>query len=204
MRLASRSGRPVPTRTACARLSTRWQMRSSRRAPRPLPSKRLAELGGELADVARDRLGRADRFGKGAPHLDQFLRTDGLDRLGDPAGGLIEAPAELGAEAQRQRRTRLRQQIANAVEAEDAKSADQIGREAQAPRSASGAISCAALPGSDTKPGRGVEARKGMGCAPGVGDGGAGAQANASQLLDQRWRASRLRRHADDRRRWSR
>ena len=40
-------------------------------------------------------------------------------------------------------------------------------------------------PALTTKPGRGVEAGKGMGCAPGVGDGGAGAQANAGELLDQ-------------------
>jgi hypothetical protein len=38
IRLASRSGSAVPTRTAWARLSTRWQTRSSRRAPSPFSS----------------------------------------------------------------------------------------------------------------------------------------------------------------------
>jgi hypothetical protein len=43
-------------------------------------------------------------------------------------GRLIKTPAKLGAEAQRQRRTRLRQQITHAVKTEDMKIADHIGR----------------------------------------------------------------------------
>ena len=39
-RFASRTGVAMPTRTAWVRLSTRWQMRSSRRAPRPPASRR--------------------------------------------------------------------------------------------------------------------------------------------------------------------
>ena len=96
MRLTSRSGRPAPTRTACARLSTRWQMRSSRRAPRPLLSKLSQSTGqASLPDVAPDRFRRADGLGEGAAHLDQLLRTDGLDRFGGMAGRLVKSTAEL-------------------------------------------------------------------------------------------------------------
>ena len=45
--------------------------------------------------------------------------------------------------------------------------------------------SAAAFPGSETKAGRALEARKGVGRAPGVGDGSAGAKADAGELLDQ-------------------
>ena len=91
----------------------------------------VAKLCSELADVARDGLGRADGLGEGAADLDQRLGADRLDRLGEATGRLIETPAELGAEAQRQRRTRLRQQIAHAVKTEDVKIADHIGRQPQ-------------------------------------------------------------------------
>jgi len=56
----------------------------------------------ELADVASDGLGRRNRFGEGAAYLYQFGRPDRLDRLSGVAEGLVEAPAQLGTEAQRQ------------------------------------------------------------------------------------------------------
>ena len=131
MRFTSRSGRPVPTRTACARLSTRWQIKSSRRAPRPLSLQSVAKLWSELADGARHGLGRPDGLGEGAADLDQGLGADRLDRLGEATGRLIKTPAELRAEAQRQRRARLRQHIAHAVKTEDMKIADHTGRQPQ-------------------------------------------------------------------------
>ena len=106
-------------------------MRSSRRAPRPFCSNASQSWAASLPDITRDGLRRADRFGEGAADLDQRFGADRLDRLGDPAGGLVEAAAQLGPEAQRKRCARLRQQIADAVEAEHAETIDQIGRKPQ-------------------------------------------------------------------------
>jgi hypothetical protein len=90
----------------------------------------LAELVGKLADVARDRFRRAEGFSEGAAHLDQFLRTDGLDRLGDLAGRLVKSAAELRTEAEREGRARLRRQVADVLEAELPEAANHIRREA--------------------------------------------------------------------------
>ena len=84
-----------------------------------------------LPIVARHGLGRPDGLGEGAADLDQGLGADRLDRLGEATGRLIKTPAELRAEAQRQRRTRLRQHITHAVKTEDTKIADHIGRQPQ-------------------------------------------------------------------------
>ena len=169
----------------------------------PLQLERLAELGGELADVARDGFRRADRFGEGAADLDQLLRTDRLDRLGDLAGRLVKAAAELGTEAQRERRARLRQQIADALEAEHAKAVDQIGREAQRRdrkrRDIGGGRSRLGDEGRARR-----EARQRMRRAPGVGDRRRGRECRRQPACRSAWQAWQLRRHADDRRRWSR
>ena len=81
--------------------------------------------------VARYGLGRPNGLGEGAADLDQRLGTDRLDRLGEATGRLIKTSAEFRAEAQRQRRTRLRQHITHAVKTEDMKIADHIGRQPQ-------------------------------------------------------------------------
>ena len=82
-RFTSRTGRAVPTRMASIRLSTRWNSRSSRRAPRPLASSAAQSWTIELARIAGDGLRRADRLGEGAAHLDQVRRADRLDRFGE-------------------------------------------------------------------------------------------------------------------------
>ena len=63
-----------------------------------------AELDDELADIAGDGLGGADRLGEIALRLDGLGEPQRLDGLGAPAAGLVEPAGQLGAEAQRQRR----------------------------------------------------------------------------------------------------
>ena len=145
----------------------------------------LAELVGKLADVARDRFHRADRLGEGAAHLDQLLRTDGLDWLGDLAGRLVKAAAELRTEAEREGRARLRQQVADVLEAELPEAANHIGREAQG-GDRKGSDIARGLARLGHVAGPSVEAREGMGRAPAVGDGGADAKTDAAELLEQR------------------
>lgn len=86
----------------------------------PSRLERGAELGRQLADVPRDGLGRSDRLGEGAARLDEVGWTHRLDRLGDVAERLVEASDEFEAEAPRERCARLRQQVADPFEAEDA------------------------------------------------------------------------------------
>jgi hypothetical protein len=54
--------------------------------------------------------------------LDQFGRSDWIDRLCNDAERLIEATSDLGTEAQGERGTRLIHQIADGFEAERAQS----------------------------------------------------------------------------------
>jgi hypothetical protein len=89
----------------------------------------VAKLCSKLADVAFQGLGRPDGLGEGAADLDCRLGANWLDRLGEAARRLVKTPAELGAEAQRQGRTRLRQQLAYAFKTEDMKIGDQPGRQ---------------------------------------------------------------------------
>jgi hypothetical protein len=63
----------------------------------------------------------ADGFDEGAVDLDQFVGTDRFDRFSGPTDCLVESAAKFRAEAQRERRARVRQQLAHAVEAEHAK-----------------------------------------------------------------------------------
>ena len=184
MRLASRSGRPVPTRTRLGAVVDAMADEIEPARAEALQLQRVAELGGELADVAGDGLRRADRLGEGAADLDQPSGRIGSIGSAMPADGLVEAAAELGAEAQRQRRARLRQQLADAVEAEHAETIDQLGRKPQRrDRQAADIGRGASRLGDVARPG--AEARQGVGRAPGVGDGGAGAKADAGELVDQ-------------------
>ena len=113
------------------RLSTRCSSRSSAPRAEAFRLERLAELDDQLAGVAGDGLGRADRLGKGAAHLDEVRRAHRIDRLAEPSHGLIETAAEFGTEAQGERRAGFCQQIADALEAEDAKIIDHVAREPQ-------------------------------------------------------------------------
>src|SRR5258708_38433853 len=110
MRLASRSSRPA---SDAHRLRAAVDTVADEIKPpcaEALALQALAELGGELADVARDRFHRADRLGEGAAHLDQLLRTDGIDRFGGMAGRLGKSTAGLRTGAGRQGGARVRQQ----------------------------------------------------------------------------------------------
>ena len=101
MRLGSRTGWAVPTRTASMRLSTRWNRAGRAAARRGRCSSSAAHRAvDQLAGVAGDRLGRADRLGaKARRTCDQFRRLDRLDRLGRAAVGLIQPADEFGTEA---------------------------------------------------------------------------------------------------------
>jgi hypothetical protein len=88
------------------------------RAEAPASSSAAQSCRDQLADIAGDGLGRADRLGEGAADLDQLRRRTGSIGSRRIAQRLVEAAAELGAEAQGQRRARLRQEIADAAEAE--------------------------------------------------------------------------------------
>ena len=175
-RLTSRTGSAVPTRTASTRLSTRWKMRSSRRAPRPFRSSASQSCADELADIARDGFRRADRLGEGATNLDELRRPNGIDRLAEPSQGLVEAAAEFGTEAQRERRAGLCRQFPDALKTEDAKAVDDILRQAEG-----GDRQIENRPGAlarrdDEDRTRG-KTRKRMGGAPAVGERGAGGDA---------------------------
>ena len=67
------------------------------------------------------QLAEADAFSRAR----EFVRRSVF--VGEATGRLIKTPAELGTEAQRQRRTRLRQHITHAVKTEDMKIADHTG-----------------------------------------------------------------------------
>jgi hypothetical protein len=54
---------------------------------------RRAELDHQLADIAGDGLGRADRFRKAAADLDQVVRPDRVDEFGREAERLVDPAA---------------------------------------------------------------------------------------------------------------
>src|SRR3546814_20561292 len=51
---------------------------------------RYAELDHQLADIAGDGFGRADRLGKAAANLDQILGPDRIDEFGREDQRLVE------------------------------------------------------------------------------------------------------------------
>ena len=175
----------MPTRTALRAAVDTVADEIKQPCAEALALQALAELGGELADVARDRFRRADRLGEGAAHLDQSLRTDRLDRFGGMAGRLVKSTAELRTEAEREGRARLRQQVADVLEAELPEAANHIGREAQG-GDRKGSDIALGLARLGHVAGPRAEAREGMGRAPAVSDGGAGAKTDAAELLEQR------------------
>ena len=92
---------------------------------------RKAEVGDEQADVSGDGLGGANRLGKVAPCFDPLRDGDRRDRLAGAAERLIEPPADLWPEAQRQRCARLRRHFADRLEAQASQRLDSIRRQAQ-------------------------------------------------------------------------
>jgi hypothetical protein len=129
-------------------------------------------------------LGRPDGLGEGAADLDRRLRANWLDWLGEAAGRLIQTLAEFGTKAQRQGRTRLRQQITHSFKTEDMKIVDQTGRQRQCCDRQRLDIA-RSVPRLRHWARPRIEAREGMSCAPGIGNGGAGTQPHAGELLDQ-------------------
>ena len=197
-RLASRTGCAVPTRMACDAVVDAVAEKVEAPGAEALRVERRAELGRQLADVAGDRLGGADRLGEGAARLDQVGRADRLDRLGQLAEGLVEAPAELRAEAQGERRARLREQVADPLEAEDAQVRRHRLRQPEGcqrqGRQHRGAMSGRRDEGRP----RGMAGQR-MSGAPAVGDGRAGGDAGQGQPRRPARRAWPARRHADGR-----
>jgi len=92
----------------------------------------LAELADELGDIPGYGFGCGDGLGEGAAHFDEIDRPDRLNRLGGLAEGLIDAAADFGAEAQGERRPRLREKVADHIETERPQGGD--GRRGDAQR----------------------------------------------------------------------
>ncbi len=115
---------------------------------------------------------------------DPLRRANGLDRLADPAGRLVQTTAEFRAEAQGQRRTGLRQQIGDPLEAEPAKPIDQLRRQAQRRDRQRRDVGFDGVQFGDEGRTR-REARQRMRRTAGVGDRAVGPNADAGELVDQ-------------------
>ena len=68
------------------------------RAQTPL-FKLEAQRVDQLAGIAGDGFGRADRFTENPTHFDEFSRTHRIDRLSKHPKRLVQATTDLGAEA---------------------------------------------------------------------------------------------------------
>ena len=165
------------------RLSTRKNRRSSRRAPSPRVSSSAQSSDHQLARIAGDRLCRADRFGKIAAHLDDFLRPDRLDRFAHPSERLVEAAAGFRSKTQGERRARRVGEIRNCLEAEPPQTVDQSWRPSASAAIGNGRIACAVSPAGTTIVPPRAEARQCVGCTPAVGDCGARGKAGRAKPL---------------------
>lgn len=72
----------------------------------------------QLAGVAGDSLGRADRLAEDATRLDDLRRAEWFDRLRGIAKRLVETATDFRTKSQRQGRARLIDKIADPFEPE--------------------------------------------------------------------------------------
>jgi hypothetical protein len=90
----------VDNRIEAIRIGTAMPVRDATKqqieAPRSQSFRRecLAQRDDQLAGVAADGFGRADRLGEHAAHLDQVRQADRIDRLGETPHGLVEPAAD--------------------------------------------------------------------------------------------------------------
>jgi hypothetical protein len=143
----------------------------------------LAEQNDKLGSIARDGFRCGDRLREDAAHLDKVGRTHGIDRLADPAQGLIEATANLGAKAQRQRRAWLVRQFADAIEAENEKALQHFLRQSKGcdGQIENGGRACSLR--DDGNGPRDITGKR-MGGAPAVGERGAPGKAGRREPVD--------------------
>jgi hypothetical protein len=92
---------------------------------------RRAEVGDQLAEVARDGLGRRDRFREGAAGVDLVGGAHGVERFGHLPQRLIDPAGKLRPEAQGQRGARLAVQFTYRPETQCPEVAGHRRRQAQ-------------------------------------------------------------------------
>lgn len=152
--------------------------------PQSLGPQSGAELDDQLADMAGDGLCRADGLREIALHLDQLVGSDRLDRLAENPEGLIDAATELRPEAQSKRRARLREEVADPLEAENMERRDHVGRQAKRGEWKARQHGTVLAERRDQHGPRGV-ASQGVRRAPAVGDRRTRAHAGRCKPVDQ-------------------
>ena len=130
---------------------------------------RRTEFVDKLGNVARHGLGCRNRFGERLEDADEFRRVDKLERLAAASKHLVEAAADVGTEAQRERGARRCRQLPDTVEAEPPELLDRSRRKTQGRNRQAGQTLLVAL--GDRNAWLGVEARQCMRSAVSAGYG---------------------------------
>src|SRR5690606_24442663 len=145
----------------------------------------------ELADITGDCFRCTDRFTEDAAHLNQFWRTNRIDRFSDTSKRLVEPPGDFRTKTQDKRGPWLIHQLTDGLKAQCAKSNNRLAIKPES-RQWQRTQHRLALTLEDNHGAPVQEARCRMGGTPAVGNGRPGFTPRVLKLLYERFKHQSL------------